>query len=65
MFLNSSLQKAAEFSGVAGEFRGYSCVAHKSLRICDRCRLGAQFLIVRTVKDQEFLVVVSRISAEG
>jgi hypothetical protein len=32
--------KAAELSGVAGEFRCTACIAHKSLRICERCRLA-------------------------
>jgi hypothetical protein len=33
------MNNASEFSGVAGELRYTACIAHKSLRICEQCRL--------------------------
>ena len=38
--LGASLQKAAEFASVAGDLAAIACIAQKSLKICERCRLG-------------------------
>jgi hypothetical protein len=42
---NLARKNRAEFSGVAGGFRYTACSAHKSLRICEHCRLGKSHLL--------------------
>ena len=38
---SSFLQKAAESIGVAADSAAIACTAHKSLKICEQCRLSA------------------------
>src|ERR1700737_2752004 len=40
LFLNSSLQKQRNFSAEPESSAATACIAHKSLRICERCRLA-------------------------
>src|ERR1700730_7099249 len=56
LFLNSSLQKQRNFPAEPESSAATACIAHKSLRICERCRLSATELSVRRTRkrlDQE------------
>src|SRR5271166_2471756 len=40
LFLNSPLQKQRNFPAQPESYAATACIAHKSLRICEQCRLG-------------------------